>query len=100
MSNVANAVSLHKAYKTDKSYLLYIVDKDDYFDYYTATLDNRDMLRIIAQAYKEGYTDFVVGISVIEMNQPKDIIVLTVDGSNITVNWDIVRKLTKEEWNA
>lgn len=91
-------VSLHKAYRPVQWYVLYIWDEIvGSFDYVWSTLDNRAMFDVVAKAYKLGYTDFSVGVS---NDQPKDVIVLTVRNGDITVNWDIVRKLSKEEWNV
>jgi len=93
-------VSLHKQGVEDKTYLLYIMDNEDNLDYVASKLTNRAMLDIIGKALKMGYTDFMVGISVMQMETPKDVQILRYSpGSDIWVNWDMVRKLDKSEWS-
>jgi hypothetical protein len=86
-------VSLYKAYKPETSVMLVIVD-NEFIDDVEAKLNNADMLRIVGKALSVGYRDFEVFLA---GNNTK---VLEMRDGDITVNWDIVRKLTKEEWNV
>lgn len=88
-----NPVSLHKSYKTD-TYANLVITDGTFIDDFQARLDNMDMLRLVGKALTLGYRDFEVYLS------ETDTKVLEMLNGNISVNWDIVRKVDESAWTA
>jgi hypothetical protein len=65
-----------------------------YTDTMSGKLNNRDMLRVLGKALFLRYTDFTVYLARTSVK------VMELRNGELTVNWDVVRVASKEEWNA
>lgn len=73
-----------------------VISDGTFIDYITAKLDNMDIFRVLGKALSLGYSDFVVE-AYMYGNPVK---VLEMRNGDITVNWDVVRIVDKNEWYA
>lgn len=88
-------ISLVKPRISDIPQNVYITDGTFIDEFISTKLTNSDMLRIIGKALSIGYRDFAIyrhadHVKVLEYSREGE----------ISVNWDIVRILRAEEWNA